>query len=296
MRVRALAGRTIEQHDSPNGGGAMSAHDGAALHIAQGTYRGTINWQMNPDQEYQDGTKVNTCSTWVVGLAPGEWAQMKDTDLIAWCQRDGSRRWLSIELAGFAPAAPTAWQIEACAQILAWCHQTYGIPLAVANHPGERGLGHHSMDREWAPYGEEWGHEACPGTGVINAKAAIVRRAQAIAAGEESIVGLEKDEEALVYNGTSVISNLALMRDTAPQRDWQGDGAGNPATPLALPLVAAVRDIKTGVAKLVDEGLPVQITVDEATEDRIATKVAGKLEPALEAIVRKIFADAGTEG
>jgi hypothetical protein len=182
-RVKQLAGRVIEQHTSPNHGGTMSAHRGVVLHIAQGSYRGTIGWQMNPNQRYADGTRVTTSSTWVVGKEPGEWAQMVDTDAVAWTQRDGSRTWLSIELAGFAPAKPTAWQVEACAQLLAWSARVYGHPIAIADHPGERGLGHHAMDREWL--GENWGHDECPGSGVIGAKAAIVKRAKQIADGSE---------------------------------------------------------------------------------------------------------------
>lgn len=186
-RIRSLAGRPIEQHSSPNIGGRMSGHHGLVLHIAEGTYRGTISWQMNPDQRYQDGTRVTTSSTWIVGRDWGEWAQMADTETVAWCQRSGSRTWHSVELEGFAPAAPTPWQIEACAQLLAWEHRTHGVPLAIADHPGERGLGHHSMDREWL--GEQWGHEACPGAGVLGAKQQIVRRAQAIAAGNTETPG-----------------------------------------------------------------------------------------------------------
>lgn len=177
-RVRELAGRPIEQHNSPNRGGAMSDHRGVVLHIAQGTYRGTISWQMNPDQRYSDGTRVNTCSTWIVGRQWGEWAQMVDTDEIAWAQRAGSRTWLSIELAGWAPDGPTEWQVEACALLLAWSAAEHGHVIVRADHPGERGLGHHSMDREWL--GEQWGHDQCPGAGVIAAKDAIVARAKQI--------------------------------------------------------------------------------------------------------------------
>ncbi|MDP9145669.1 MAG: N-acetylmuramoyl-L-alanine amidase [Actinomycetota bacterium] len=198
MRIPRLAGREIEQHDSPNKGGPMSEHRGIVLHIAEGSYRGTVSWQLNADQRYADGTSVNTSSTWVVGREPGEWAQMVDTDRVAWCHRSGSLTWLSIELAGFAPTSPTAWQIEACAQLLAWAHASYRVPLAVANHPGERGLGHHSMDRE--NLGEEWGHDSCPGTGVINAKAAIVARAQAIAAGEDDMAE-GADIWSVLHNG-----------------------------------------------------------------------------------------------
>ncbi|MBX6357646.1 MAG: N-acetylmuramoyl-L-alanine amidase [Micromonosporaceae bacterium] len=182
-RIRELAGLPIEQHDSPNVGGKMSDHRGPVLHIAEGTYRGTISWQMNPDQRYPDGTKVTTSSTWVVGKNRGEWAQMVDTDIVAWCQRSGSRTRTSIELAGHAGDKPTAWQIEACAQILAWEHRHYDVPLTVADTDAERGLGHHSMDREWA--GVEWGHEDCPGNGVIAAKPQIVARAKEIVEEED---------------------------------------------------------------------------------------------------------------
>lgn len=188
-RVKSLAGRPIEQYNSPNVGGTMSGHKGPVLHIAEGTYRGTISWQMNPDQRYGDGTTVTTSSSWIVGRNTGEWAQMTDSDRIAWCQRGGSRDRSSIELAGYAPDGMTPWQIEACAQILAWEHRTYGVPLAVADDPSEDGLGHHSMDREWL--GEEWGHDSCPGSGVIADKAAVVARAKQIINGEDDDVSTQ---------------------------------------------------------------------------------------------------------
>lgn len=195
-RAKTLAGRAIEQHNSPNRGGRMSDCRGVVLHIAQGYYRGTISWQMNADQRYSDGTRVTTCSTWVVGRESGEWAQMVDSTEIAWTQQAGSATWLSIELAGWAPAAPSGWQVEACAQLLAWAHREHGVPLAVADHPGERGLGHHSMDREWL--GEEWGHESCPGSGVIAAKAAIVKRAKEIEQGDDDMATPIENAKAFV--------------------------------------------------------------------------------------------------
>lgn len=210
-RASVLAGRRIEQYSSPNAGGQMSAIYGAVLHIAQGTYRGTISWQMNPNQRYASGQSVTTCSTWIVGRSTGEWAQMTPSDRIAWCQRSGSRTWVSIELAGYAPDKPTAWQIEACAQLLVWLHRTHRVPIAVADHPGERGLGHHSMDREWK--GEEWGHEACPGSGVIGAKAAIVARARAILAGEDDTVTPE-DIKAIAAASAQATLDAWLGRDT----------------------------------------------------------------------------------
>ena len=219
-RVKTLAGHPIEQHSSPNVGGRMSSHRGIVLHIAEGTYRGTINWQMNPDQRYSSGGSTTTSSTWIVGRQEGEWAQMSDSDIIAWCQRGGSRDWNSIELAGYAPSAPTTWQIEACAQLLAWHHRTYGTPLAVADHPGERGLGHHSMDREWL--GEEWGHDSCPGSGVIAAKAAIVKRAKAIVAGEDDDMPLDNADVMKVWtwdlkNGDGVDPAYVVLNRAAAE-------------------------------------------------------------------------------
>lgn len=191
-RIRSLAGLPIEQHSSPNVDGAMDDHRGIVLHIAEGSYEGTISWQLNPNQTYASGGKVTTSSTWIVGKNHGEWAQMSDSNTVAWCQRAGSRTWNSIELAGHAGDKPTAWQVEACAQLLAWVHKTHGVPLAVADTDAERGLGHHSMDREWA--GVEWGHDDCPGAGVIAAKPAIVARAKQIIMEGEDMPLTEADE------------------------------------------------------------------------------------------------------
>lgn len=167
---------------SPNVGGQMVEHRGIVLHIAEGYYEGTISWQLNRNS--------SVSSHFILGRQPGQVAQMVDTDLTAWTQRGGNGHWLSIEFAGFTAGHPlnpggwevlTDWQIQRAAEILYRAHRTYGVPLRVTDHPGERGLGHHSMDREWL--GEEWGHDECPGPDVIGAKAEIVRRAIQIAGG-----------------------------------------------------------------------------------------------------------------
>lgn len=227
-RVKTLGGYPIEQHSSPNVGGTMSAHRGPVLHIAQGTYRGTISWQMNPDQRYGDGTKVTTSSSWVVGKNVGEWAQMCDSDRIAWCQRGGSRERSSIELAGYAPDGMTPWQIEACAQILAWEHQQYGVPLAVADNPSEDGLGHHSMDREWL--GEEWGHDSCPGSGVLADKTAVVARAKQIINGETP----EEDEMTPAQFAALLDDPAVARRMRALAVSYSGGGIPTGMTVLAV--------------------------------------------------------------
>lgn len=208
-RVNSVAGHAVEQHSSPNVGGEMDAHQGLVLHIAEGTYKGTINWQMNPDQRYASGGTVTTSSTWVVGREPGEIAQMADSDRVAWCQRGGSRTWNSVELAGYAPNPPTAWQIEACAHLLVWLHQRYGVPLQVATTTTGRGLGHHSMDNDTTV---EWGHDSCPGSGVINAKSRIVARAREILAGTEDDMATFTDAHAATLTALGrVLPELAAQ-------------------------------------------------------------------------------------
>lgn len=253
-RITSLPGAPwpIEQHASPNHGGPMIGHRGLVLHMAQGSYAGTIAWQRNPNQRYSDGTSVTTSSTWIIGKAMGEWAQMVDTDTIAWCQRGGSLEWLSVELAGFTPAAPTPWQIDAVARLLVWANGHYGIPLQVAADPGQRGLGHHAMDREWM--GEEWGHEACPGVGVVKAKSGIVQRAITIREADMT------PEEAWGIEYPDYVEN---------------EKGAHPSINTKHALFSARRDAwlaREGVRELLDKGMMVQIDYD-----LLAGKVADRL-------------------
>lgn len=265
-RVASLTGLRIEQHDSPNKGGTMADHRGIVLHIAQGSYRGTINWQLNPDQRYKDGTRVTTSSTWVVGREWGEWAQMVDSDRIAWCQRDGSRTWLSIELAGYAPQPPSAWQVEACAQLLAWAHKTHGIPLAVANHPGERGLGHHSMDREWL--GEEWGHDECPGAGVIAAKGQIVAKAKQIIEEDDMTPEQDARQRNIDAHTWSTSQMIEVYEVPCP-----GNNPSAKPVKVTNQLVKAVKDLAVRVAALEAK------LADPVDEAKLAEQLRNLLQP-----------------
>lgn len=275
-RWSSLGGHPIEQHDSPNIGGAMTSHRGVVMHHAEGTYRGTISWQMNPDQRYSDGTSVTTSSTWIIGKNAGEIAQMVDTTAIAWCQRGGSRDWLSIEYAGYHTEALTPWQIEATALILARLHTDYGVPIQIAPDPSGRGLGHHSMDREWL--GEEWGHDDCPGPKTVAQKGAIVARALEILNGDDML----KDETI-----------------TLPQYEGNTQATANAATAVAYNLVrgaatlAAVKRIEAAIGKLMTGGVDV---------DQLADKIAAKViaadnplgpadEPAIVAAVKQALAE-----
>lgn len=158
-----------------NHGGAMTAHRGVVLHIAEGYYQGTIGWQRNPESEVS--------SHFIVGRS-GQVAQMVDTSLKAWTQREGNAEWLSIEFEGFTPSHElyrpgweklSAYQVEAAARILARAHQLYAVPFTLAEGPTSHGLGYHSMG------GTAWGHLRCPGAPIIGQRADILARARSIA-------------------------------------------------------------------------------------------------------------------
>src|SRR5262245_59991772 len=195
---------------SPNAGGPMVEVRGLVLHIAEGTYEGTIAWQMDPDQHYADGTSVTTSSHFIAGTT-GQLAQMVDTDITAYTQRAGNGRWLSVECAGFTPHPLTDNQLDACAHLLAEAHRQYGVPLQVADTPEGRGLGHHSM-------GANWGHQDCPGPAIIAQKPDIVRRAMDLVYGDDARwPGRYLRVKSPMMHGDDVRTVQARMRE----RGWR---------------------------------------------------------------------------
>lgn len=169
---------------SPNRttGGMVADVRGVVVHIASGSFDGTIAWQHNPD--------AGVSSHFIVSRA-GEIVQMVDTSDGSWAQKAGNRTWLSIENEGRTPGDVgykpglerlTDAQIDANARILLKTHQIYGtkVPLQLATSPSGRGLGHHSMGAE---SGADWGHSACPGTVIKAQKPAILARAVQLAGG-----------------------------------------------------------------------------------------------------------------
>lgn len=183
---------------SPNQGGPLTRHDGVVLHIAAGTFQGTIAWQRNP--------AADVSSHFIVSKT-GQVAQMVDTDVIAFTQRSGNSAWLSIENAGFLPDALTPQQLEANARILARAHRVYGVPLQVTNTPATRGLGHHSMGSE---NGYDWGHPQCPGAAIRAQKPAIVVRAIQIAQTEQG-TGMKLTDR--LKNGKTVDEGISDTAD-----------------------------------------------------------------------------------
>lgn len=161
--VAAYAGPT------PNRSGAMLEQRGVVLHIAQGTYDGTIAWQRNPAAQVSSHFVVSE-----TGLI----AQMVDTDLTAWTQAAGNGRWVSIEFAGWSGNPLTDAQVAAAARLYARGVAAYGWPLAATDSPGGTGLGWHGMG------GAAWGgHPDCPGDPIKNQRGAILARATQLTGG-----------------------------------------------------------------------------------------------------------------
>lgn len=214
-----------------NQGPAMIEWRGLVVHIAEGSYEGTISWCKNPTSDV---------SCHFVAAADGRLAQLIDTDVAAWTQRAGNGHWLSVENEGFTPGALTPAQLLSCAKILAKAHQVYGVPLQVAIDPNGRGLGHHSMGTNggsvptdtWT--GPTWGHEDCPGPAIVAQKQTIVNMAISIIGGVIPPPPPEDDVQQQqinwLYNMGGITYAMSQGLDEVDQVD---PDTGNPAIPGA---------------------------------------------------------------
>ena len=149
--------------------GGMGQKLGVVLHIMEGTLGGTDTWFRNPAA--QASAHFGTGKD-------GEIFQWVDTDDKAWAQKAGNPAYLSIENEGQSGEALTNAQLAAVAAIVGWASTTHGIPLQLADAPGQRGLGWHGMG------GAAWGsHLSCPGEPIKNQRGQILTQAGAPAAG-----------------------------------------------------------------------------------------------------------------
>lgn len=147
--------------------GGQDAVRGVVIHIMDGSLSGTDSWFRDSEAEASShfGTGRN-----------GALYQWVDTADRAWAQAGGNRTWLSIENEGRGGDALTSAQLDRCAEVLAWAHKVYGVPLQLATSTTGRGLGYHGMG------GSAWGgHTSCPGSRIVAQLPEIVSRAKRIA-------------------------------------------------------------------------------------------------------------------
>lgn len=148
--------------------GGMRSHRGLVLHIQEGSEAGTDAWFHNPSSQVSahfGNPKSGPLDQWV------------DTDDRAWAEVSGNPDWISVENEGHSGDALTPSQLENVAQLLAWLHTTYSVPLVISDTPaaGTPGLTGHGLG------GDAWGgHYDCPGTPILVQRPAIIARAQQI--------------------------------------------------------------------------------------------------------------------
>lgn len=188
--------------------GSMVEFRGLVIHIAEGSYDGTIGWQRNPVSDVS--------SHFVVGL-DGAVAQMLDTTVTAWTQAAGNGHWVSVENAGFSTGQLTAAQAETNAELYAWLMATHGMPATLAESPSGMGLGWHGMG------GVAWGnHPNCPGPANVALRPSILARAIEISGGG-SATSPEDDMAFLIREpktGSVWVANYVSRRWVSTTEEW----------------------------------------------------------------------------
>ena len=211
-----------------NQDGKMVEQRGVVLHIAEGSYEGTISWQKNASAEV---------SSHFIAAKDGRACQMVDTATTAWTQKAGNGHWLSIENEGNVPDKLTDHQIEFAAQILARAHKEYGVPLQIATSPDGKGLGHHSMGANpGSP--NDWGHSSCPGTNIINQKSAIVARAKEIVGGDD--MSFDDVDRKYLRATAERIEHMTATWDEKIKTEWD---SANPNAEQPMSLVKHTNEI-----------------------------------------------------
>ncbi|MFE4057392.1 peptidoglycan-binding protein [Streptomyces sp. NPDC059096] len=145
---------------------------GVVVHIMAGTLSGTDSWFRN--------SKAKSSSHFGTGKS-GTLYQWVDTADRAWAQAAGNSAWLSVENEGKGGDTLTDAQLDRNAEVLAWAHTTYGVPLQLATSTSGRGLAYHALG------GSAWGgHTSCPGSRIVAQLPEIIARAKKLTAGGNS--------------------------------------------------------------------------------------------------------------
>ncbi len=100
---------------------------------------------------------------------------MEVTPAKAWAQAYYNPVAISIENEGYPGDSLTDGQLNACAEVLAWAHDTFGVLLQVTDDPNGSGLITHGLLGQAGG-----GHYDCPGDPIRAQRGAIVSRASAL--------------------------------------------------------------------------------------------------------------------
>jgi hypothetical protein len=145
------------------GNGPFGRFLGVILHVNQSEHGTSADWfasdpPANKDsvtptfQVFKDGS--------VVQFLPLNWQP--------WCQIDGNFNYGAIETAGLDSEPLTDAQVSTIGRLIGEYRDVLGMSLAIADQPGQRGLGTHQMG------GAAWGGHPCPGSLRAGQRSAIL--------------------------------------------------------------------------------------------------------------------------
>ena len=237
------------------GNGPFQTFLGVILHVNVDengtpiTYWGPGNsGQVCPNfQVYKDGS--------VDQLLPFNWQP--------WCQVDGNYNYAAIETAGLPSEPLTDAQMASIAKILAIYRDEHGMAMQVANKPGQKGFGIHSMG------GQAWGGHSCPGTLRANQRQQILD----LASGDD--MALTDDDIARIWGYKLTNAHMGEKGTTAAAGVFLTN-----ADRFAQQAAQSVAD-PTAFAKALVAALP-------------PAAKGGLTEADVEAAVKKVFADAAS--
>lgn len=137
-------------HDLTNGHGDLSPI-AAVCHRTYGGWSG--------DYAVGKGARGPIGFHFLVGKEAGQWVQFTSTDEVCYHAK-GANGWsVGVEVTGTNEDPFTDWQVAACAQIVAWLHETHGIPLDYvdAGRAGPRAgfVAHNAV--AGSDHGDRWG-------------------------------------------------------------------------------------------------------------------------------------------
>lgn len=155
----------------PNFGGPMETYLGVVIHVTAGE-GDPYNWFSDPVSQVSSHFGIGNGQG---GMADGLLEQFVDTANQSWAQASGNGSYLSVETEGEPTDPLTSEQIWTFARVMVWAHQMYGIPLQLAETPGQTGLIWHGAG------GSAWGgHLDCPGPQRVAQRAQILNAAKAM--------------------------------------------------------------------------------------------------------------------
>lgn len=187
------------------GPGVQKPTLGLVLHVQQGE-NSPHGWFNNPSAE--------ASSTWWVGK-DGRGEQYIDPDTEhAWAQAAGNQSYHSVETEGYPGEPLTEAQVEKLALLYRFGHQRWGWPLALADKPGQPGLGWHGMG------GKAWGgHTGCPSDARKAQRPLILSKA----AGDPVVAA----KPAAVNHNTGLATEKPWGSFPLPKGHWYGPASSD---------------------------------------------------------------------